>query len=644
MGVSVLLKKCLARMRDERGQALLIVLGIGAVVMILLMALMMTTDSEIKQARSNQSDYSLDWVGRSARSIVQESFNEYIWGPIAQGIEDKEKINEGLIIDSLLSNDPLMILENALSVTRQEADKMYFVVDLDDPNVIVPGTASITNKLDDNRGFDAALTVRPGGTAHFSGDNSMYVFPISFEANVRSRVTAKSSKVNSGFNRETTTAFGNFTMYICRGSFSAYVMFMEETGGVRLTVNDHIKGPMHSNGAWNFVGNPSTLLTGTVTQSDKLAGFYVGNKKYPTDGDHYPPNEKDPQKIKVRPIFQRGFYRGVPKISLPTDLSEFKDGVLYGRSVPAGNVGIVLPTTGDETTPGDITPGGGIYIKGDADITLQQGDKSQTYLIVQYETKREQVYNPKKNKWEWQDIEYRYEHTITEDYSTEKTTVTTKTVMNGDEGNPTITGPTIHNRTFRVNPESTLRQNAIYVDGNITALNGEIDRNASLSVCAKKDVTINGHLRYEDKDDVTAPHKLGVLSETGDVTVDYFVDENGKAPEEIDMHASIMTPHGVFSLCDALQRAVVYPDLNQGKGKLNIWGGIISQQLGATEKTVQNQGYGLMCEYDNRLMYDPPPLFPKLESCKMTTNKPGGIGSGGSEGEETTIQWIWSAN
>ena len=128
------------------------------------------------------------------------------------------------------------------------------------------------------------------------------------------------------------------------------------------------------------------------------------------------------------------------------------------------------------------------------------------------------------------------------------------------------------------------------------------------------------------------------------MTVDFGKEGNKKPPKDIYLDASIMTPHGVFSLCEELQRAVVYPELNDGKGRLHIWGGIISDRLGATEKTVQNQGYGLKAEYDNRLMYDPPPLFPKLESCKMTTDKPGSIGSGGPGSGESTIQWIWSAN
>lgn len=625
-------------MRDERGQALLIVLGIASVVMILMMAMLMTTDVEIKQAKSNQTEYNLGWVGRSARSIVQESFNEYIWGPITSGIENKERINEGTVINALLSNDPLLILEAALGVTRQEPDKMHFVVDLNNPNVITLGNTSVTNYLDDNRGFEAMITVRSGGRAHFSSDNSMYVFPVSFEANVRSQVTAKSSAVNSGFNRETITAYGSFTMFVFRGSFSAYVMFMEETSGVRLTASDKIKGPMHSNGSWNFVGNPGTLLTGTVTQSEKLAGFYVGNTRYLVDGDHYPPNETNPQKIKVLPRFERGFYRGVPRISLPTDLSDFKSGVLNGRSAPGGNVGIVLPIDG-----GNITPGGGIYIEGDADISLQQGNNSQIYNIVQKYTKREKV-----GKF-WVDVEYVHRYTITEEYdplnpSLDRTTVSIEVIKNGIKDEAASSGPTVYAGSFHVNPESSLRQNAIYVNGKITGLNGEIDREASLSVCAKKQVTINGHLRYENKGDATAPNKLGVLSENDDVIVDFGKEGNKKPPKEIDMHASIMTPKGVFSLCDELQRAVVYPELNDGKGVLNVWGGIISQKLGATEKTIQNQGYGLNCEYDNRLLYDPPPLFPKMESCKMTTDKPGTIGSGSPGSGQSTIQWVWTAD
>ena len=138
--------------------------------------------------------------------------------------------------------------------------------------------------------------------------------------------------------------------------------------------------------------------------------------------------------------------------------------------------------------------------------------------------------------------------------------------------------------------------------------------------------------------------RIAIVSFASNVTVDFGKEGNQKPPKDIYLDASIMTPHGMFSLCEELQRAVVYPELNDGKGRLHIWGGIISDRLGATEKTVQNQGYGLKAEYDNRLMYDPPPLFPKLESCKMTTDKPGSIGSGGPGSGESTIQWIWSAN
>lgn len=609
-------KKILRHLRDERGQALLIVLGIASVVMILMMALMSSTDAEVKNSKSNQAKQNLTWVARSSRNIVEECFNQYIWGPLASGIENKDRVDEGTVLDALLDDDPLYVVECALGITRQETNAIRFYIDLSDPDgVVLDDLASgqvIRNELDDERAFIAQIRLEPGGPAHISEDNSTYVFPLNFEARVRNEVAVQQTSVNSGFSRDTSVAHGNLTMYIRRGSFCIYTLFMERTSGVILTGADYIEGDVHTNGSWEFMQNPGTVITGRATQTNRYAYFHYNNRKYSVEGSQYPPNETNPSKIRVKPTFGRGFYRNVPKISLPVDLSEFREGVLGGGSAPSSR-GVYLPVK-----DGAIVPGKGIYIKDNASIELTQGNLSQTYVIKQSDTT------------------YNYIYTITTNYATENTAATTTySYEKRRKSNNKLedsSGPTTYAGTFKVGGENRGPENAIYVNGSITGINGQLDENTSLSICAYGQVTVNGNITLEKPEDTTAPHRFGLLSESSNVVLDLGAGNNNP-PRYIDIHGSIMTPNGKFEVCSTLRNKYIYPyDTNnpQDKAKVRIFGGIISKELGATESG--KYGYGTFWQHDKRLLFDPPPLFPKLESVKMSTDAPSG---------QSTLQWIW---
>lgn len=598
-GKSVCASKFLKRLKDERGQTLLIILGVASVVMILIMALMAFTSAEVKDARSNQTEQNLIWVGRSARTIVQERFTKFLYGPLATGVENKARIDDDKLELAVLTDDPLRILEHALCVARQEAGEIRFRVDLSDTengmvyDVLGSGEV-VTNNLDEDRQFDAMVTIKPGGPAHFSDDGTMYVFPIRFESTVHCLTRTKSTPTTSGFSRETMKGGGSFAMFIRRSSFCRYLLFMESASGVYLTTNDELDGPIHTNGNWNFMDNPGAKMHGRVTQTDEYAGYYANGSLKKVKGEHYPPNEKDPKKIKVKPTFDRGFYRGVPRIDLPQNLGAFKAGVLNGRTAPPSN-GVSLPERANSDGSLRLDPGG-IYVKGDAVVQLQQGANTQTYII-------EQTYGNKK-----------YVTIITCDYTTNSTSYV-QTIQGVQTSSKTYQG------VFCVNPDSAAAQNALYVDGRIDGLNGQLDENTRLSICASGEVVVNGDIKYE-RQDVNASNRLGILSENGNVVVDF-----GYATPQYDVYidGSIMTPKGCFEVRNNLRNRT-------GLGKIYLFGGIISKQLGATESS-GGRGYGTASHYDARLQFDPPPLFPEPGNFDMSLDAPTG---------QDTLQWLWS--
>lgn len=574
-------------LKDQRGQALMTVLAVASVVMMLITIILLNAGNEAKVARQNQAKQSLAWVGRSARAIVQERLMYFINGRVSLGIQLKAQ--EAQLINALVGNDPLRILEYADGITRQQSDQIRLRVDLTrstDGIALDTGTA-VLNNLDDDRQFDALITIRPDGAPHFSDTGQEYVYPFRFDVTLSSN-----TRLRAAAQRETVTGSGSMSLYLKRGSFCKYLLFMENTGGVYLTQNDAFDGPIHSNGGWNFVDNPGANCGGVVTQVSKASGFGA----YTADADHWPPGEKNPNKMKVRPLFAQGFFRGMPRIELPNNMNDFRTGVLNNRQKKDMK-------SGDINMPGGDPPKGGLYISGDASVRLEQGDESQTYVIEQ------KVGNEQ------------HKYVVTTSYKEDPLNNVKPFTSYEHYVNGSLSSQTTYDGVADSEDYYGLQQ-SIYIDGKITGLSGTVDSGTQLSICSSGAITIDGDIRYEDQS-VNGKNNLGIISENNDIILDFG---KNAAPQDVYIDAALMTPKGAFKVADKARNT-------PGLGSIFLKGSVVSRNLGATESG--NCGYGLKSNFDPRLEHDPPPLFPKTSTFAMTMNTQAGI---------CTMNFIWNGN
>lgn len=335
------------------------------------------------------------------------------------------------------------------------------------------------------------------------------------------------------------------------------------------------RGPVHSNDELAFAYTPT--FTDQVSSSANTALFYNNGNNRRLNANSNPPNDT--------PIFQRGFIRGVPQINLPpstdTQLSASLGGT-YTGTFPNENQRnqyirqmLGLPINNNPPPNGIYTQtilnGGGIYVQGNA--TIQFGIDSQNRAV----------------------------YTITQGANTYVFTI--------DES---------QNKTFVRIGANTIEINripngVIYVNGEINSLNGTIQRNQRITLCARNNITINNHIRYQD-DPLSNPNAiniLGILSENGNILIDPIPNHTDADPSDPDLDfeidATLMAPGGVVQ--------VVNYDTRASQGDVILTGGIISNFYGAfgtfgsggTPRT----GYGRQFWYDYRMREGyAPPFFP----------------------------------
>jgi Tfp pilus assembly protein PilX len=301
-------------------------------------------------------------------------------------------------------------------------------------------------------------------------------------------------------------------------SFAAWGMFIDQSpicNGSTL-VNGTLTGPVFTNGSWNF-NTGSYIFTDSVGQAGAQAGANFSSGCNPTNSL---PSSSSGQT--VNPTFNNSFAMSQTHITPPpnsfsqmwaavdgkgtgetnasptaTDMNNSNMRNASGTQFPTGGVssGVYLPyvtsggtlpnppavgTSGTTCSPitggahpassGCIT-GGGIYVKGNATVTMQastnSGDPVQIFTIVQSGTTT----------------------TVMVDLTANITTFTTGGNTKTLTGVPSNLG---------VNPPTDATM--LYVDGNITSLQGagtaSIQDSAAVTVTANGDMTITGNITY----------------------------------------------------------------------------------------------------------------------------------------------------
>lgn len=332
-------------------------------------------------------------------------------------------------------------------------------------------------------------------------------------------------------------------------SFAGWGMFIDQFPVCSGTlVQGTITGPVFTNGAWTFgTGSTGYTFTDPIGSVSPTFGYQLSpcqQSAAPTDGT-------------IAPKFLAGYSLGAPKVPLPTDSFNQKravlDGIGKGGANPtaaemaaalktaggtaySGTAGVYLPYS----TSGGVTTfnGGGIYVEGDASVTLSPAAAvgAETYTITQGSTTT----------------------TITTDPTVAPNGQTTVVV-----GGKTTVIPGVPMQNDPLLPRKP--QTMLYVNGNITALNGPHDSKGAstgpavndgtaLTVTAANNVTITGDIKYKTEpvtmsatqiaglgNDALIPgndkgQALGIFTANGNVQL-----ANGQASGNLQIDASIAT-------------------------------------------------------------------------------------------------------
>ena len=376
-----------------------------------------------------------------------------------------------------------------------------------------------------------------------------YVYSYTLRAFGRStgnQVTAMSDsgtiKINvSGSAGTTTTSFAAYGMFIntyniCDGSS---------------LVAGTISGPVFTNGSWNFGTGGAYIFTDKVGSAGSNFGYQFSNKC-----DQSSATSDKSGNTTIAPTFQGGINLGAPTVPLPANDYNQKRAVLDGQGAGSTSpsnaemnatlkdvTGSPWPNNGSKTT-GVFLPygpnangvntfnGGGIYVKGDASVTLAPAaaGAAQVYTITQGSTVT----------------------TVTINNTTNTTTIASGSSSQTIVGVPVQLDPT----TGAFQRDATM----LYVDGNITALSGPgqgqaaLSDNTALTITAASNVTVTGDLLYTSKPVTTTQNQipntpadtlipgndhgqaLGIFTSTGDIQMN-----NSQSNGNLEIDASIAT-------------------------------------------------------------------------------------------------------
>jgi Tfp pilus assembly protein PilX len=334
-------------------------------------------------------------------------------------------------------------------------------------------------------------------------------------------------------------------------SFAAYGMFIDQYPVCSaMLVPGTITGPVFTNGGWTFGTSGSYIFTDKVGSASSNFGYQFSNGCSQSSS----PSLKKGNTT-IAPQFQSGYNLGQPSVPLPQNDYNQQRAVLDGKGASSSPVtksdlnaalkdasgspypnsgatsGVFLPYSINPTTGKATFTGGGIYVQGDASVTLStSGSSGQVYKVTQGSTVT----------------------TITVDPVANTTTMTSGGKTVNISGVPQQLDPT----TGAVVRDATM----LYVNGNITSLSGPgqgvpaISDDTALTITAAKNVTVTGDILYNTEPvtktqnqipgtpaDTLIPGSdhgqvLGIFTATGDIQLD-----NKQANGNLEIDASVAT-------------------------------------------------------------------------------------------------------
>ena len=399
--------------------------------------------------------------------------------------------------------------------------------------------------------YQCTLTVdsRSAPTGQLSGLGAQALF--------RYRYTISGTATEGSMTR-TVSLEGSFSVLVQQDNFARYALFTNDQktasgSSVYFAQAFNYYGPVHTNGEFNFMQSPSARFWDTI-ESVNTKARYLNSPASPIElaADHN-------GTIDV-PIFDKGLTLGAAHIPMPatTTGDAQKTIALTGFSGSTTTNGVYLGCNSGAMT-------GGIYVKGDASVSLSVPSAG----IAQYSITQGS------DTW-----------TVTANTSTSQTSI------KKNAGSTTA--------------YAGLPNGLLYVEGAVTSLAGTLQKDTQLTVAATNDVTITGHLMYENYTAGSPPTAEGTANLMGILSWTASIHIGTSAPDDINIHATLMAPTG----------EVLVDNYDKGKtrGTATILGGVIEDSYGAFGISSVNgllHGYARNFVYDKRMSRGmAPPYFP----------------------------------
>jgi len=549
------------RINNERGIALIISLFIIVMLLGFSSVLILRTVNESNQARIERESMKAFFIAESG---------------MHNGLDGLDNLINNLMLNTVNNMNPSTVISKALTNLSDGVQFLYETVeDNGNPVLIINGNrAEYTTSSSFGSGsyaYDIIITEKT---------NPVTVTPDTWDFPYNYRVEATGSVQGLAKN---VLLSGDFTVRVQRDNFAKYALFtnrQEMSGGTNIwfTGKTNFAGPVHTNKRFNIALNPSATFDGAVTQHEQTARFYNGGWPVLLDADFNGNSDT--------PTFNAGFTRGVDPIALSSSAQQqdMIDQATGGNTYSTD--GIYIPNSGGALT-------GGIYVKGNAEITLSNSGPHQTYIVQQ--------------------------GSQTIHVTPDKLTKTT-TIWDGASGYTTYNG-----LPDGVDDVGTI----VYVDGGINSIGGYIVAEEQATIASDQYITIEDNVTYVGATPAVgtpgtpgyvAPHNsdqdnlLGLVSWNGSVAIGH------NAPDNISIHATILAQNDVV-MVEGWSDSGVGP-----RGTATLLGGAISDNYGAFGTFSGStgallSGYGRNFVYDQRMAIgNAPPYFPSLNTFIAFTN------------------------
>lgn len=557
--------KILYRGSNEKGMALVIVLMVIMVFAILGSAFVARTVNEKNTAEREKLLNQAYYVGEAGADA---------------GLAKLDELINTDLLNTVNTANPNVLgtkAENYASVGNGLGFLIEYVKVGGTPQLTLDGTSAIYSSSTISFGagtyrYDIILTQKANPITIAT---DIWDFPYFYQIQATSTVQSTTRKVRLN---------GDLTVRVQRDNFAKYALFTDHHGlplgdTVWFTSKTDFAGPLHTNERYSFAFNPSGTFGGHVTQHHNSARFY--NNGFPFLAD------ADVNGIKDVPVFDSGFERGVAEIVLASSVvkKDLSDQATGNQSLPA--TGIYVPYVGSNLV-------GGIYVKGNAEITLgvDASDNAKYTIRVGGTTK-----------------------TITVDRVANQTTV-----VSTPGGTATYNGI-----PDGIDNLGTI----IYVNGNVNKLGGTVQKDTEVTVSSEFEINITDNIKYQNYTPAVGtpgtvgyipPHADGEKNLLGLVAWGGNVNIATTAPNDIEMHGIVMARNGIFQVSD-------YNNTVRGtRGVATLLGGVITQFYGAfglfnTGTGAPISGYGRNFIYDQRtLLGKAPPYFPSMKTFIAFTN------------------------